>query len=202
MSRVGVLVSGRGSNLQALIDARDRDELGATLVVVVANHAEIPALDRARAAGIPSVVCERDAFPSRTAQHQAIGAALDAHGVEIVVLAGFDRILHPEVVRRYQGRILNVHPSLLPAFAGGLQAQADALDYGVKIAGCSVHFVTDEVDAGPIVLQAAVPVTDDDTVETLSARILAEEHRLLPEAVRLLAAGRLTVSGRRVRIDP
>ena len=202
MSRIGVLVSGRGSNLQALLDAHTAGTLGGEVVVVVSNHSGVPALDRAAAAGVPTVVVERHAYPTRKAQHLAIGEALLSHGVEIVVLAGFDRILHPEVVRRFEQRILNVHPSLLPAFAGGLHAQADALAYGVKIAGCTVHFVTEEVDAGPIVLQAAVPVLDDDTVESLSARILAEEHRILPEAVRLLAAGRLRIEGRRVRILP
>jgi phosphoribosylglycinamide formyltransferase-1 len=200
VSRIGVLVSGRGTNLQALLDAQAAGRLGGEVVVVISNHAGAPALERAAAAGVPTVVIERDAFPTRKAQHLAIADALAAYGVDLVVLAGFDRIVHPEVVRRYAGRILNVHPSLLPAFAGGLHAQADALAYGVKIAGCTVHFVTDEVDAGPIVLQAAVPVLDDDTVESLSARILAEEHRILPEAVRLLSEGRLRIEGRRVRI--
>lgn len=202
MSRIGVLVSGRGSNLQALLDAQAAGRLGGEVVVVISNHAGVPALERAAAVGVPTVVLERDAFPTRKAQHLAIAETLAAHGVDLVVLAGFDRIVHPEVVRRYEGRILNVHPSLLPAFAGGLHAQADALAYGVKIAGCTVHFVTDDVDAGPIVLQAAVPVLDDDTVESLSARILAEEHRILPEAVRLFSEGRLRIEGRRVRILP
>lgn len=202
MSRIGVLVSGRGSNLQALLDAQAAGRLGGEVVVVISNHAGAPALDRAAAVGVPTVVLERDAFPTRKAQHLAIAETLAAHGVDLVVLAGFDRIVHPEVVRRYEGRILNVHPSLLPAFAGGLHAQAEALAYGVKIAGCTVHFVTDDVDAGPIVLQAAVPVLDDDTVESLSARILAEEHRILPEAVRLFSEGRLRIEGRRVRILP
>lgn len=202
MSRIGVLVSGRGSNLQALLDAQAAGRLGGEVVVVISNHAGAPALDRAAAVGVPTVVLERDAFPTRKAQHLAIAETLADHGVDLVVLAGFDRIVHPEVVRRYEGRILNVHPSLLPAFAGGLHAQAEALAYGVKIAGCTVHFVTDDVDAGPIVLQAAVPVLDDDTVESLSARILAEEHRILPEAVRLFSEGRLRIEGRRVRILP
>jgi phosphoribosylglycinamide formyltransferase-1 len=200
MARVGVLVSGRGSNLQALLDAHAAGTLGGEVVVVVSNHAGVPALDRAAKAGVPAVVCEREAYETRVAHQRSIGEALAAHGADLVVLAGFDRILHPDVVRRFEQRILNIHPSLLPAFAGGLHAQADALEYGVKLTGCTVHFVTEDVDAGPIVLQAAVPVEDDDTAETLSARILAAEHRLLPEAVRLLAEGRLTVEGRRVRI--
>jgi phosphoribosylglycinamide formyltransferase-1 len=201
VSRIGVLVSGRGSNLQALIDAQAAGQLGGRIVVVISNHAGVLALERAAQAGIPTVVLERQAFASRQAQHLAIAETLSAYGVDLVVLAGFDRILHPEVVRRFQHRILNIHPSLLPAFAGSLHAQADALAYGVKITGCTVHLVTEEVDAGPIVLQAAVPVFDDDTVERLSERILAEEHRILPEAVRLLAEGRLRLEGRRVRID-
>ena len=201
MSRIGVLVSGRGTNLQALNDAQAAGQLGGRIVVVISNHAGVLALERAAQAGIPTVVLERQAFASRRAQHLAIAETLSAYGVDLVVLAGFDRILHPEVVRRFQHRILNIHPSLLPAFAGSLHAQADALAYGVKITGCTVHLVTEEVDAGPIVLQAAVPVFDDDTVERLSERILAEEHRILPEAVRLLAEGRLRLEGRRVQID-
>lgn len=200
--RVGVLVSGRGSNLQALLDARARDELPADIVVVIANYPGIPALERAARARVPTRVFTRADFPSRTAQHTAIADCLAAFDVGLVVLAGFNRILDPLVVARFDGRIMNVHPSLLPAFAGTLHAQAEALAYGVKITGCTVHFVTDEVDGGPIILQAAVPVLEDDTVETLAARILREEHRLLPEAVRLFAAGRLRIEGRRVRILP
>lgn len=200
--RVGVLVSGRGTNLQALLDGRRREELPAEIVVVVSNYPGVAALERAALARVPTRVVPRADFPSRQAQHVAIADCLATFDVGLVVLAGFDRILDPAVVKRFAGRIMNVHPSLLPAFAGTLHAQAEALAYGVKVTGCTVHFVTDEVDGGPIILQAAVPVREDDTVETLAARILCEEHRLLPEAVRLFAAGRLRVEGRRVRILP
>jgi phosphoribosylglycinamide formyltransferase-1 len=202
MVRVGVLVSGRGTNLQALIDAEARGELGARIVVVISNRAGVPALERARRAGIPAVVLERRAFPSRQAQEEAIVACLRDHQVDLVVLAGYDRILGPTVLAAYPLRIINIHPSLLPAFRGTLQAQRAALEYGVKVSGCTVHFVTEEVDGGPIILQRVVPVYDDDTPETLAARILAEEHRALPEAVRLFAEGRLRVVGRRVVILP
>lgn len=200
--RVGVLVSGRGTNLQALLDAQARDELSGEVVVVVSNVPGAPALERAARARVPTRVLPRSAFPTRQAQHCAIADCLAAFAVDLVVLAGFNRILDPLVVERFAWRIINVHPSLLPAFAGTLHAQAEALAYGVKVTGCTVHFVTNEVDGGPIILQAAVPVLEDDTVETLAARILREEHRLLPEAVRLFAAGRLRIEGRRVRILP
>ncbi len=200
--RIGVLVSGRGSNLQALLDAQAAGSLGGVICLVISNHAGALALERAERAGVPTAVFERESFPSRNAQQQAIAEALSEAGVDLVVLAGFDRILHADLVLRFEHRILNVQPSLLPAFAGGLHAQADALAYGVKLAGCTVHFVTTDVDAGPIVLQAAVPVLDDDTEELLSARILAAEHQILPEAVRLFCQGRLAIDGRRVRIAP
>jgi phosphoribosylglycinamide formyltransferase-1 len=200
--RLGVLVSGRGTNLQALLDAQARDELGGEVVVVVSNVPGVAALERAALARVPARVLPRSAFPTRQAQHSAIADCLASFDVDLVVLAGFNRILDPLVIERFAGRIINVHPSLLPAFAGTLHAQAEALAYGVKVSGCTVHFVTNEVDGGPIILQAAVPVLEDDTVETLAARILREEHRLLPEAVRLFAARRLRVEGRRVRILP
>ncbi|MCS7001311.1 MAG: phosphoribosylglycinamide formyltransferase [Dehalococcoidia bacterium] len=200
MLLIGVLVSGRGSNLQALIDAQSRGELGGRIALVISNRENALALARAEEADIPTAVFTREAFPSRAAHHRAMADAFEEAGVGLVVLAGFDRILHPEFVARFRNRIINIHPSLLPAFAGGLTAQRDALEYGVKIAGCTVHFVTEEVDAGPIILQSATPVLDDDTVETLSARILHEEHLILPRAVRLFAEGRLAIEGRRVRI--
>jgi phosphoribosylglycinamide formyltransferase-1 len=171
----------------------------AEIAIVISNHADARAVERARQRGLPVTVIERAAYPSRTAQHTAIAEALRAAGVDLVVAAGFDRILEPVVVEAFADRIINIHPSLLPAFPG-LHAQAQALEYGVKIAGCTVHFVTQELDAGPIILQAAVPVHEDDTVETLAARILAEEHRILPQAIQLFAEGRLQREGRRVRI--
>lgn len=198
-TRVGALISGRGSNLLALLQAIERGKVPAEVVLVASNRAQAPGLAHARTRAIPTVVADRAHYPRRAARQERIRAALLAADVDLVVCAGWDEILVPSFVAEFAGRLLNVHPSLLPAFGGTLHAQAEALAYGVKVSGCTVHFVTDEVDGGPIVLQRAVPVLDDDTVETLSARILAEEHRALPEAVRLWAEGRLVIDGRRVR---
>lgn len=196
---IAVLASGRGSNLAALCDAIDRGEVPARVVLVLSDRADARAVDRARQRGLPYRVLLRREYPSREAYEAAVGDAIEAAGARLVCLAGFMRILGPAFVRRFWGRVMNVHPSLLPAFPG-LDAQRQALEYGVRVSGCTVHFVDEGVDSGPIILQAAVPVEPDDTVETLSARILAEEHRLYPEAVRLFAEGRLTIEGRRVRI--
>jgi phosphoribosylglycinamide formyltransferase 1 len=198
---LGVLASGRGSNLQAIVDAIDAGRCPARVAVVVSDRKDAPALERARRAGIRAVHLEPRAYPDRTAFDAAIAEVLDADGVELVCLAGYMRVLSAEFVRRYRARILNVHPALLPAFRG-LDAQRQALEHGVKLAGATVHFVDEGVDTGPIVLQAAVPVLDEDTDTSLSARILAEEHRLYPEAIRLYAEGRLEVSGRRVSVRP
>jgi len=198
---LGVLASGRGSNLQAIVDAIDAGRCPARVAVVVSDRKDAPALERARRAGIRTVHLEPRAYPDRTAFDAAIAEVLDADGVELVCLAGYMRVLSAEFVRRYRARILNVHPALLPAFRG-LDAQRQALLHGVKVSGATVHFVDEGVDTGPIVLQAAVPVLDDDTDTSLSARILAEEHRLYPEAIRLYAEGRLEVSGRRVSVRP
>ena len=198
--RLGVLVSGRGSNLQAILGAIAQGELAAEVAVVVSDHPAVPAIAHAARHGVPVTVIERSAYPSRRGHQLAIAAALADYDVQLVVLAGFDRVLGADVLQRFAGRIINVHPSLLPAFGGGLHAQADALAHGAKVSGCTVHFVTAEVDAGPIIIQRAVPVYDDDTPDTLSARILAEEHRALPEAIRLFASGRLTLHGRCVRL--
>jgi phosphoribosylglycinamide formyltransferase-1 len=196
---LGILVSGRGSNLQAVIDAIARGELPAQIVLVVSNHSGVLAIGRAEENGIPVAVIERQQYPSRQSHHSAIAQALRAASVELVVLAGFDRVLEKGLISQFSGRIINVHPSLLPAFGGGLHAQAEAIAHGVKVSGCTVHFVTDDVDAGPIIVQSAVPVRDDDTAETLSARILVQEHLALPEAIKLIAEGRLSTDGRRVR---
>lgn len=198
--KLGVLVSGRGSNLQAILDAIGRAELPAEVVAVISNRPGVLALDRAARAGVPTHVVERKDFTSRHTQQMAMADVLENAGAELVVLAGFDSLLDPDFVARFPNRIINIHPSLLPAFGGGLHAQADALHWGVRVSGCTVHFVTAEVDAGPIILQAVVPVMDDDTCESLAQRILVEEHRLLPAAIRLFAEGRLQVQGRRVRI--
>jgi len=196
---LGVLASGRGSNLQAILAAIDAGRCPARVAVVVSDRKDAPALERARQAGIRAVHLDPPAYPDRAAFDDAVAGVLDGHGVELVCLAGYMRVLSPEFVRRYRTRVLNVHPALLPAFRG-LDAQRQALQHGVKVAGATVHFVDEGVDTGPIVLQATVPVLDDDTEATLAARILAEEHRLYPEAIRLYAEGRLEVSGRRVSV--
>jgi phosphoribosylglycinamide formyltransferase-1 len=199
LTRVAVLISGRGSNLLALIEAIERGEIPAEIALVVSNRAEAGGLAYAKSRAIPTLVADRARYPKRVARQERIHAALLAADPDLVVLAGFDEILRTEIVASFSGRMLNVHPSLLPAFGQTLHAQAEALAYGVKISGCTVHLVTDDLDAGPIVVQRAVPVLDDDTVDSLSARIVAEEHTALPEAVRLWAEGRLGVEGRRVR---
>ena len=196
---LGVLASGRGSNLQAILDAIDTGRCPARVAVVVSDRKDASALERARRAGVRAVHLDPRAYPDRTAFDAAIADVLDADGVELVCLAGYMRVLSPEFLRRYRSRALNVHPALLPAFPG-LHAQRQVLEHGVKVTGATVHFVDEGVDTGPIVVQAAVPVLDDDTEATLAARILVEEHRLYPEAIRLYAEGRLEVSGRRVRI--
>ena len=196
---LGVLASGRGSNLQAILTAIDAGRCPARVAVVVSDRKDAPALERARRAGIRAVHLDPRAYPDRTAFDSAIGTILDSDGVELVCLAGYMRVLSAEFVQRYRVRILNVHPALLPA-SSGLHAQRQALEGGVKVAGATVHFVDEGVDTGPIVLQASVPVLDDDTEATLAVRILSEEHRLYPEAIRLYAEGRLDVTGRRVSV--
>jgi phosphoribosylglycinamide formyltransferase 1 len=197
--RVGVLASGRGTNLQAILDAIDGGRCPARVVVVVSDRAEAGALERARRASIEAVHVDPQAGGDRTAFDQAIAAVLAKHDVQLVCLAGYMRLLSPGFVTAYRHRILNVHPALLPAFPG-LHAQRQALAHGVKVTGATIHFVDDGMDTGPIVLQAAVAVRDDDTEASLSARIRAEEHRLFPEAIRLYAEDRLVVEGRRVLI--
>ena len=198
---VAVLASGSGTNLQSLIDSGRRGELGpARLVVVGVNVPDCRALARAQAAGLPTFVLDHRAFATRDDFDRALEAALARHNVDLLVLAGFMRLLGAAFLARYQGRVINIHPALLPAFAG-LHGQKQAFAYGVKVSGCTVHFVDSGVDSGPVIAQTAVPVLDDDDEPTLSARILAEEHRLLPAAVRALAEGRVTTEGRRVRIQ-
>jgi phosphoribosylglycinamide formyltransferase 1 len=198
--RLGVLISGRGSNLNSILEAIERGEVPATVALVVCNRAEAPGLAHATGRGIPTFLATRAMYPVRADRHGVIADALVEAGVDLLVLAGWSEIFVPEFVQRFEGKILNVHPSLLPAFGGTLHAQEEALAYGVKVSGCTVHLVTSELDAGPIVVQRTVPVLDDDTVETLSARILAEEHKALPDAIHLFAEGRVGVDGRRVRI--
>jgi phosphoribosylglycinamide formyltransferase 1 len=200
---VGVLASGRGSNLQAIIDAVETGTLQAQIALVISNKRDARALERARQHGIADVFLDpklyADQSDGREAYDRTILDALRKHEVELVLLAGYMKIVTPVLTQAYPNRIMNIHPSLLPAFPG-LDVQRKALEWGVKIAGCTVHFVTEGVDEGPIIIQAAVPVFNDDTAETLSARILAEEHKIYPRAVQLYAEGRLQVDGRRVRI--
>lgn len=199
--KVAVLASGNGTNLQALIDCAARAELGpARLVVVGANVVNCGALARARAAGLATFVVDHRGFTSREDFDSALLKELDAHAVDLVVLAGFMRLLGAAFLARYRGRVVNIHPALLPAFPG-VRGQGQAFAHGVKLSGCTVHFVDGGVDSGAVIAQAAVPVLDDDDEATLSARILAEEHRLLPAVVRALAEGRVRAEGRRVRVQ-
>jgi phosphoribosylglycinamide formyltransferase-1 len=194
--RIAVLISGRGSNLQSIIEATRSGALEATLVIVISNRADAPGLLRAREAHIEALHLNPRDYADRDAYDRAIVDLLRARGVSLVCLAGFMRVIGRPLLAAYQHHILNVHPSLLPAFPG-LDAQKQALEYGVRVTGATVHVVTSELDAGPIVLQAAVPVLDDDSVETLAARILVQEHRIYPEAIRTVLDGRWSVEGRR-----
>jgi phosphoribosylglycinamide formyltransferase 1 len=195
---IGVLISGRGSNLQAIIEAVAAGRLDARIAVVISNRAGAAGLDRARAAGIATEVLPHRAFPDREAYDVALASALKAHGVKLVCLAGFMRLLGPRFIAEFPGAVLNVHPSLLPAFPG-LDAQRQAVEHGVKVSGATVHFVTADLDAGPIVLQEAVSVADADTAETLAERILEAEHRIYPRAIGLVLGGGWRLDGRRVR---
>jgi len=197
--RIGVLASGRGSNLQAIIDAIEAGKLDCRLAVVVSDRADAQALERARKHGVDAVFLNPKGYPDREAYDQAVLAVLAERRVELVCLAGYVRILTPMFVRALPGQVMNIHPALLPAFPG-LHAQRQALKYGVKVSGATVHFVDEGVDTGPIICQAAVPVREGDTEETLAARILAEEHDLYPRAIRLYAEGRLSIQGRRVLV--
>jgi phosphoribosylglycinamide formyltransferase 1 len=194
--RLGVLISGRGSNLQALIDAVADGRLDATLSVVISNRDDAEGLERARRAGIEAVCLSHRGWPSREAYDRALVGELQQRRVDLVCLAGFMRVLGAPMIDAFPNRILNIHPSLLPAFPG-VDAQRQAFVHGVKVAGVTVHLVTSELDGGPIILQRVVPLLDTDTVETLSARILAEEHRAYPEAVKILLEEAWTVDGRR-----
>ena len=197
---LGVLISGRGSNLQAIIQAIADGRLTARIGVVIANRTDAAGLAHARAAGLQTAVVEHRAFSSRGEFERALVAALRAAGVEVVCLAGFMRILSPVFLAEAPGPVLNVHPSLLPAFAG-VDAQHQAWAHGVKVAGATVHLVTPELDAGPIVAQATVPVLEDDTPDSLAARILVEEHRLYPAAIATVLGRRWRIEGRRFVVD-
>jgi phosphoribosylglycinamide formyltransferase 1 len=196
---LGVLISGRGSNLQALIAAIAERRLDARIAVVISNRPQAPGLEHARAAGIETVVVDHRQFPARQDFDRAITAELTMRNVRLVCLAGFMRLVGGDLLDAFPDAVLNVHPSLLPAFPG-VNAQQQALEHGVKVSGATVHLVTPELDAGPIVVQAAVPVHPDDTVDSLSARILVEEHRIYPEAVGLVLGARWLVDGRRFTV--
>jgi len=194
--RLGVLISGRGTNLQSIIDAIGSGRLNAAIGIVISNRADAAGLQRARAAGLQTLFLSHKEYASREEYDRALVAALRAHGADLVCLAGFMRIFSAEMLEAYPQRILNIHPSLLPAFPG-LHPQRQAIEYGVRYSGATVHVVDAALDGGPIVVQAVVPVADDDTEETLASRILAEEHRIYPEAIRVVLDGGWSVDGRR-----
>lgn len=198
--KLGVLISGTGTNLQAIIDAAGRGELRAEIRIVISNRPDVQGLERARRHAIPTRVIEHRRFASREDFDRALVAALNEHGVELVACAGFMRLLSPVMLAAFPDRIMNIHPALLPAFPG-INAQKAALDYGVRVTGCTVFFVREGVDDGPIIVQAAVPVMPGDDEERLSERIRAQEHRIYPLAIRLYQEGRLRIDGRRVIIS-
>ena len=198
--RVGVLASGSGTNLQALLDAGAHEGAPYEVAVVISNVAAAYATVRAQIARVPTELIEHNKLPDRDAFERALAEALERHGVELVCLAGFMRLLGAAFLSRFPGRVINIHPALLPAFPG-MHAVRQALERGVKVAGCTVHFVDAGMDTGPIVAQAAVPVLAGDDEAALAARILAEEHKLYPQVVRLVAEGRVRLEGRRVQVD-
>lgn len=206
MIKVGVLASGNGTNLQAILDACQSGRIPARVAVVISNEPGAFALERARKQGVDAVIVNHRDFEGREPFEKKLIQELDSRGVDLVCLAGFMRILTPLFVNHFQGRMMNIHPALLPLFGGkgfyGEKVHKAALESGMKFSGCTVHFVTAETDGGPIVLQAVVPILDDDSSETLAARIHEKEHEIYPEAVRLFAEGRLACQGKRVMIAP
>lgn len=198
--RIGVLASGSGSNLQAIIDNIENGSLPAIIACVITNNASAYALERAGRHKISALYADHRQYSGREAYDAALVAILKEHQVDLVVLAGFMRIITPVLLDAFPASVMNIHPALLPSFPG-LHAQRQAIDYGAKISGCSVHFVDTGTDTGPVIIQAAVPVAEGDNEVTLSARILAEEHRIYSEAIRLFAAGRLKIEGRRVLVS-
>jgi phosphoribosylglycinamide formyltransferase-1 len=197
---LGVLASGSGSNLQSILDAAGTSTLDARVSAVVSDNPEAFALERARRAGVPAEVVPV-AGALREQHDRRIVEVLRRHGVDTVALAGYMRLVSPVLLRAFPGRVLNIHPALLPSFPG-VHIHGQVIAHGVKFSGCTVHFVDDDMDTGPIIIQAVVPVRDDDTPETLAARILREEHRIYPQALQYLSEGRLRVDGRRVLLDP
>jgi phosphoribosylglycinamide formyltransferase-1 len=202
---IGVLISGQGTNLRAILERCDAGTLDAEVRVVLSNRPDAAGLAHSRKRAIPTFAIPRADYPGRIEQQRALIAQLDLYGVELVVLAGFDQILSDEFVHRFSFRLINLHPSLLPAFGGGMHAIRDALSHGAKVTGCTVHFVAEEfpaADSGPIIVQEPVLIQEGDTEESLLARVHEAEYRALPAAIQLLAEGRLVVEGRRVRILP
>ena len=197
--RLGVLASGRGSNLQAIIDAIGAKQIDASVAVVISDKEGCQALERAGGHGIQGVFLDPKQSMTREAYDDLIVDCLNHHGVDLVVLAGFMRIVTSRLIQAFKNRIMNIHPSLLPSFSG-LQPQEKSIEWGIKVSGCTVHFVEETVDQGPIIIQAALAVREEDTPETLKARILEQEHRILPQAVQYFAKGRLEVRGRRVHL--
>jgi len=199
LMNLGVLISGRGSNLQAIIDAAEKGEIHSQVAVVISNDPEAYGLERAKKHNIPAVVIDNRKFKDKNTYELEIIKVLEQHNVDLVCLAGYMRIVGPVLLERYQGKMINIHPSLLPAFPG-LHAQKQALDHGVLITGCTVHFVDTGCDTGPIIIQSAVPIHENDDEETLSERILQQEHIIYPQAIRLIADGKLKIEGRKVKL--
>lgn len=201
--RVAVLASGGGTNLQSIIDASESDKIDAEVVLVISNVENAYALERAKKHGIDAIFIP-DKKKKRREHEKEIAEVIDRYNIDLIVLAGYLKMFTPFFIRRYYGKIINIHPALLPLFSGkgmyGLKVHQAALDHGVKVSGCSVHFVDESIDGGPIIVQKAVEVEEDDTAETLAERILEEEHKLLPKAIQLFAEGRSKIEGRRVRI--
>lgn len=197
--RIAVLASGRGSNFQAVIDAINAGTIPARCVALITDNPKAYAIERAQKAGIPAVVIDYSSFPSREVYERALLSAMQQQGADLFVLAGYMRILGKGIVQAFPGKMVNIHPALLPSFTG-LHAQRQALEYGVKVAGCTVHFVDEHLDCGPIILQRPVPVLEGDDEETLAERILEQEHIAFPEAIRLFCEDRLEITGRMVRV--
>ena len=197
---IAVLISGSGSNLQAILDASERGEIPCRVGIVISNKGDAYGLVRAEKHGVPTEVVDHRGFPNREEFDAKLVEIIRGSGAELVCLAGFMRVLTPVFVRAFPNRILNIHPALLPSFPG-THGPGQALSYGVRFSGCTVHFLDEGVDTGPIIVQAVVPVYDEDTVETLAARILVQEHRIYPMAIRLFFSGKLKIEGRRVRVS-
>lgn len=197
--KLGVLISGNGSNLQSIIDHIEKGSLKAIIKIVISNNPEAYGITRAKKHGIPIVVLKNGDFKNKEAFDLELIRILKNNCVDLVILAGFMRIITPTLLKAFPHKIMNIHPALLPSFPG-IHGQKQALDYGVKLSGCTVHFVDEGVDTGPIIIQSAVQVFDDDTEETLAARILKEEHKIYPQAIQLFSEGKIEIKGRKVRI--